>query len=187
MRQDISYLLRTVTYTRLSGVEVLSSRSAKASDNVFASRVACSDNGTRVLAGAAWLKSPDRCEYAEIGYWPSGHGQPLNSYNLWQSWGIEPKQGDWSVIDDHILNVIANGDRGKANYILDWIAHMVQRPWEKPGVALVLTGAKGTGKSLLTDNPFSCYRQPKHFDYVVRQGAVRKVQLASNRQVIDRC
>ena len=119
-------------------------------NNVFASRVACSDNGTRVLAGAAWLKSPDRCEYAEIGYWPSGHGQPLNSYNLWQSWGIEPKQGDWSVIDDHILNVIANGDRGKANYILDWIAHMVQRPWEKPGVALVLTGAKGTGKSLLT-------------------------------------
>jgi hypothetical protein len=27
---------------------------------------------------------------------------------------------------------------------------MVQRPWEKPGVALVLKGRKGTGKTLLT-------------------------------------
>ena len=27
---------------------------------------------------------------------------------------------------------------------------MVQRPWEKPGVALVLKGQKGTGKTLLT-------------------------------------
>jgi hypothetical protein len=32
--------------------------------------------------------------------------------------------------------VIAAGDQDKANYILDWCAHMVQRPWEKPGVAL---------------------------------------------------
>ena len=46
--------------------------------------------------------------------------------------------------------MIADGDKDKANYILDWSAHMVQRPREKPGVALVLRGRKGTGKTLLT-------------------------------------
>ncbi len=46
--------------------------------------------------------------------------------------------------------MIADGDQEKARYILDWCAHMIQRPWEKPGVALVLKGRKGTGKTLLT-------------------------------------
>ena len=36
-------------------------------------------------------------------------------------------------------------------YILAWCAHMVQRPWEKPGVALVLKGRQGTGKTLFTE------------------------------------
>jgi hypothetical protein len=49
---------------------------------------------------------------------------------------------NWSNIRDHILDVIADGDREKSEYILDWCAHMVQRPWEKPGVALVLKGAR---------------------------------------------
>ena len=35
-------------------------------------------------------------------------------------------------------------------YILDWLAHVVQKPHEKPGVALVLRGTEGIGKSLFT-------------------------------------
>ena len=31
-------------------------------------------------------------------------------------------------------------------WVLDWMGHLVQRPEEKPGTALVLRGAKGTGK-----------------------------------------
>jgi hypothetical protein len=46
--------------------------------------------------------------------------------------------------------VIADRDKAKADYILDWCAHLVQRSWEKPGVAIVLKGRKGTGKTLLT-------------------------------------
>jgi Family of unknown function (DUF5906) len=54
------------------------------------------------------------------------------------------------IIYNHILDVIANRDEVKANDILHWCAHMVQRPWEKPGIALVLRGRKGSGKTLLT-------------------------------------
>ena len=103
-----------------------------------------------ISAGDAWKRSPLRREYDGIGYWPGGYHCPAKSYNLWQGWGIEPTQGDWSVINDHVLNVLACGDRAKSDYILDWCAHMVQRPWEKPGVALVFRGGKGTGKTLLT-------------------------------------
>jgi Family of unknown function (DUF5906) len=118
--------------------------------NLFACRQARYDDGTLILAGAAWKGSPKRREFNTIGYWPDNHERPAKSYNLWQGWGVEPKQGNWSIIYDHILNVVANGDKAKANFILDFCAHMIQRPWDKPGVALVLRGRKGTGKTLLT-------------------------------------
>ena len=120
-------------------------------NNLFACRKACLADGKPISAGDAWKRSSDRREYGKIGYWPGAHGCPAKSYNLWQRWGVEPEQGDWSIIRDHIINVISDGDKDKADYILDWCAHMVQRPWEKPGVALVFRGRKGTGKSLLTE------------------------------------
>jgi hypothetical protein len=118
--------------------------------NLFACRQARLANSDLVSAVIAWKNSPNRSEYDRIGYWPGDHGRPPKTYNLWRGWGIKPKQGDWSIIRDHILNVIASANEGKANYVLNWCAHMVQRPWEKPGVALVLKGRKGTGKTLLT-------------------------------------
>jgi hypothetical protein len=119
-------------------------------NNVFACRQTRGDDGKLMSAAAAWRRSPEHRQYHHIGYWPDGHGRPAKSYNLWHGWGIQPRQGNWSIIYDHVLNVIADDDGLKADYILDWCAHMIQRPWEKPRVALVLKGRKGTGKTLLT-------------------------------------
>jgi hypothetical protein len=119
-------------------------------NNVFACRQAKCGDGKLIPASRAWLRSRNHREYQHIGYWPENHARPPSSYNLWHGWGIEAIQGDWSPIYDHILNVIADGDQDRASYILDWCTHMVQRPWEKPGVALVLKGKKGTGKTLVT-------------------------------------
>jgi ABC-type cobalamin/Fe3+-siderophores transport system ATPase subunit len=119
-------------------------------NNFFACRQARCDDGKLISASAAWRRSLKRREHEQIGYWPEDHGCPDNSYNLWQGWGVTPKLGVWSIIYDHILGVIADGDKNNASYIIDWCAHMVQRPWEKPGVALVLIGQQGTGKTLLT-------------------------------------
>jgi len=114
----------------------------------FAGRWARCENGKAISASLAWLRSPNRREYNSIGYWPSNHGRPATSCNLWQGWGIGAKPGYWSIIDDHILH-LAGGDRDKANFVLDWCAHMVQRPWEKPGIALVFRGRNGTSENLL--------------------------------------
>jgi hypothetical protein len=118
-------------------------------NNLFACRDAI-DGKETISAGFAWKTSRQRREYQNIGYYPGGHHCPASVYNLFQGWGIDAKQGDWSIINHHVLDVLACGDKVKADYILDWCAHMVQRPWEKPGVALVFRGRKGTGKTLLT-------------------------------------
>lgn len=118
--------------------------------NILAGRFARHPDGKVKPASDAWRNSRQRREFREIGYWPEQHGQPDRSFNLWRSWGVDPRPGDWSTVHDHILNVVAAGDKAKAEYILNWCAHMVQRPWEKPGVALVLRGRKGSGKTLLT-------------------------------------
>jgi Family of unknown function (DUF5906) len=129
----------------------VTAQGASGFNNFFASRCVIGEDGKLISAGAAWRRSQHRREYDRIGYWPDNHGRPAKSYNLWRGWGVEPKSGDCSIIHAHIRDVIADSDDAKANYILDWCAHMVQRPWEKPGVALVLKGRKGTGKSLLTE------------------------------------
>ena len=45
--------------------------------------------------------------------------------------------------------MIANGDVQKAEFVLNWCADIVQNPTRKPGVAIVLRGREGTGKSVL--------------------------------------
>ncbi len=114
----------------------------------FAGRRARCENGKSISASLAWLRSPNRREYKSIGYWPCNYGRPAKSYNIWQGWGIWAKPGDWSIIDDYILH-LTGGDRNKAKFILDWCAQMVQRPWEKPAVALVFKGFHGTSENLL--------------------------------------
>ena len=44
-------------------------------------------------------------------------------------------------------NNVAGGDEARLAYIWAWLAHMIQKPTERPGVALVLRGAEGSGKT----------------------------------------
>jgi hypothetical protein len=74
------------------------------------------------------------------------HPQHLN---IWLGWGVEAAPGDCSIIVDHIRQVIASGEEQKAEYILNWCADIVQNPTRKPGVALVLRGREGAGKTVL--------------------------------------
>lgn len=96
--------------------------------------------------GKYWLEHPARRQYRGIGFDPSGKLQ--GCYNLWRGFAVEPKEGDWSLFRDHILDNICSGDVGLFNYVLGWMAHCVQRPGSPGEVALVLRGRRGVGKSL---------------------------------------
>jgi hypothetical protein len=50
------------------------------------------------------------------------------------------------------LDLIAlMGEESQQTYILDWLAHLVQKPFDLPGVALIMSGRKGCGKDTLFD------------------------------------
>jgi hypothetical protein len=55
-----------------------------------------------------------------------------------------------STVIDYITDVICQNDHGLTDWVLDWIADIVQNPSDKPGTCLVLySTARGVGKSTL--------------------------------------
>lgn len=95
----------------------------------------------------AWLGSPRRRFYRNgVDFVPerdAGEGV----LNLWGGFAVQPRPGDWSRFRALIHDVICGGDAEADAYVVGWLAHMVQRPHEPAGVALVLRGGQGTGKS----------------------------------------
>ncbi len=97
-----------------------------------------------------WLKAPDRRQYEKVIFEP-GFNIP-NCYNLWNGFPVQPVQGDWSLFKDHIFNIIANGNESEFNWIMGWIARILQNPGgERPGTAIVLRGNRGTGKGVFVN------------------------------------
>lgn len=98
------------------------------------------------LLADIWLESPHRREYHGIVFSPGG--DVPGYYNLWRGFAVEPLLGpDWSLFRDLMLNVICGGKDEHFNYLIHWMADIVQNPGgERPGVSLVLRGKQGVGK-----------------------------------------
>jgi Family of unknown function (DUF5906) len=56
--------------------------------------------------------------------------------------------GDWSLMRNHVWEVLCCRNDEHAEYVLNWTARMFQRPDVQGEVALVLRGAKGAGKGI---------------------------------------
>ena len=99
--------------------------------------------------GHWWLNHRDRRQHRGVVFRPGDEKVVSDHLNLWQGWGVMPKAGDWSLIKRHIEEVIAGGNAEFADYVVRWIAWSLQNPAAQAEVALVLIGAKGTGKGTL--------------------------------------
>lgn len=71
---------------------------------------------------------------------------PSNLLNLWRGPTVIAVSGSWTRIELFLREVICGGDERSYNYLIRFIAHALQRPWEKPGVLVVLLSGQGTGK-----------------------------------------
>ncbi len=71
---------------------------------------------------------------------------PDDVYNLWAGWSVEARAGDWSLIKAHIKDVLCSGNQHRFEYLINWLARAVQQPGAQGEVAVVLRGARGTGK-----------------------------------------
>jgi hypothetical protein len=97
-----------------------------------------------------WLKSPDRLQYKGLVFAPDRTHKGY--YNLWNGFSVKPKQGDWSLMKEHILEVISSGDEETAKWLLAWLARIFQKPGgDRPGTCPILRGSQGIGKGLILE------------------------------------
>jgi hypothetical protein len=115
--------------------------------------VIVTENGKprRVEIAQHWFaNSAKKQTYVGVALQPTqGERTSDGRLNLWRGFSVAPAAGDWSLLKNHIREVLADGDAKSAEYILSWLARAVQRPDEPGEVALVMQGGQGIGKGVL--------------------------------------
>lgn len=106
-----------------------------------------------VTHAAAWLGHPDRLQFAGMEFYPSPDGaQNTEGYlNLWKGFAFQPKpkHNGWKTLRDHLFENICRGNEQHFDWVIAFFAHMVQRPRDRVGVAMVLRGKQGVGKTVV--------------------------------------
>jgi hypothetical protein len=112
-----------------------------------------SDGKIKVVTWAkAWLESPKRRAYRGVEFYPDHDNAPgTDGYlNLWSGFSVTPGDGGWQcykTFRDHLLNNVCAGNEALFQWVFAFFAHIIQRPRERIGVALVLRGKMGSGKT----------------------------------------
>jgi len=97
--------------------------------------------------GKWWKMKEERRQFKMIAFLPGGPDLlPGNVLNLWNGFAVSPAPGSWALMQQHILEVLADGDKASAEYITKWAAYAVQHPDKPAEAALVFRGGLGTGK-----------------------------------------
>lgn len=107
-----------------------------------------------------WIRSSQRREYDGICFMP-GLESPPRFYNLWRGFNVDPlhegesgtQEGKSALASflSHAYQNVCGSDDKLFSWLMGYFAHLIQRPWEKPLVALVFRGRKGVGKNALID------------------------------------
>lgn len=119
------------------------------------------DSGAKSAAiSRMWMSSTRRRTYDGVVFAPEQQVNP-RFYNLWRGFRFTPLPEEQEPTDAQKRGVNAllehtyeNFCQGKAElfrWLIGYFAHLVQRPWEKPLVALVIRGERGVGKDSLLD------------------------------------
>lgn len=107
-----------------------------------------------------WLAWEGRRFYNGLVFMPEQKA-PEGWYNLWRGFSCKPlaagetptprAQRSLDAFLDHALVNVCRNDKKLFDWLMGYFAHMVQKPWEKPLVALVFKGDKGVGKNALVE------------------------------------
>jgi Bifunctional DNA primase/polymerase, N-terminal/Family of unknown function (DUF5906) len=101
-----------------------------------------------------WLKWKGRRAYEGLVFMP-GQQAPARFFNLWKGFAYEPadtsSHSSVEAFCNHLLFNVCHGEKTLAHWLTAYFADLIQRPWNKPLVALVLRGARGVGKNALVE------------------------------------
>jgi hypothetical protein len=113
-----------------------------------------SATGIKVTTWAKrWMTHAKRRTFDGIEFFPNPDGEASTPgyLNLYRGFSVQPvaKPNGYAVLRDHMLTNICHGDQKLFNWLFGWFAHMMQRPRERIGTALVVRGRMGAGKTIV--------------------------------------
>lgn len=102
-----------------------------------------------------WMGHDSRRSYDGLCFVP-GKESPPRFYNLWRGFAVDPapagsKHKAVDAFLEHAHKNVCHGNTALYAWLIGFFAHMIQKPWEKPLVALVFRGSKGVGKNALIE------------------------------------
>jgi len=100
----------------------------------------------------AWLFDPDKRCYEKIIFNPRPHTDP-RMYNIYSPTVLtgEYHQDHVDTILKYMLEKLCGGDEAFQKFMVLWLAHIVQKPWDKTRVCLVIKSIQGVGKGIFTN------------------------------------
>ena len=103
-----------------------------------------------------WCQWIDRKEVRAIDFDPRDQC-PDDIFNLWNGFNIKKEDAHFADVKDaqpvldHILKSWCDGDNDHYEYVLNYFAHVLQKPHKKTGVLLALQSKEGGGKGFILD------------------------------------
>lgn len=126
----------------------------------LASKTMTLGNGHSRPISELWMKSKERRSYDGICFMP-GETSAERFYNLWKGFSVVPTKptdripalwkNSLEMFLGHARENICQGDEKLFKWLIGYFAHLIQKPGEKPLVALVFRGKKGVGKNAFVD------------------------------------
>lgn len=105
-----------------------------------------------------WMRHKDRRTFHGFCFRPE-LDTPDGFYNLWRGFSVKPLADGTNptaiaqkAVDsflEHIEKNVCLGDEFLTRWVTGYLAHMVQKPWQKPETALVFKGDEGVGKTII--------------------------------------
>lgn len=136
------------------------------------------DGGSKAICksvGEIWMKHNEKKTLSTIVFDPRPDSLNSNNLNIYQGMDItvqeckrfvEERGLDYKKwiepILNHIREIWCSDNRIVYNYVLKWMAHAITKPWIKMGVALVLVGSEGCGKSMIVNALGKCFGAHYH-------------------------
>ena len=101
-----------------------------------------------------WMSWMGRKEVRAIGFDPTDK-ENKDIFNIWNGYDISEEiaekfdEDEAQPILDHIIECWCNGNEESFEYVMDYFAHIIQKPWKKSGVVLALRSKQGGGKGVI--------------------------------------
>ena len=130
----------------------------------------CGSGAPKLKPSSRYFVDSQHCRrYDMICFEPDSSKVPKRALNSWTGFSVQPAPGDWSNLKTHIHENVCDRNDSFFEWLLDWMAQIIQQPGRKSGSAVAFIGGKGTGKTKVVEwlskavAPYSItISQPKH-------------------------